>query len=72
MAASWGLMSVLSKVVGGAFEYGGCRELSVSGLRSGVGFVTPSALLRQAFDDDNGGDVDVEDYAAFQEYLVDF
>ena len=72
MAASWGLMSVLSKVVGGAFEYGGCRELSVSGLRSGVGFATPSALCRQAFDDDNDGDVDVEDYAAFQEYLVDF
>ncbi|HNO77264.1 MAG TPA: hypothetical protein PKN33_04310 [Phycisphaerae bacterium] len=55
----------MSKVVGGAFEYGGCRELSVNGLPSGVGFVTPSALLRQAFDDDNDGDVDVEDCAAF-------
>ncbi|MEZ6082499.1 MAG: hypothetical protein R3E58_00740 [Phycisphaerae bacterium] len=44
----------------------------MSGLRSGVGFATPSALCRQAFDDDNDGDVDVEDYAAFQEYLVDF
>jgi hypothetical protein len=46
--------------------------MCLSGPIVAVGFTPPSALCRQAFDDDGDGDVDVLDFGALQEYLADF